>query len=69
MPCLGTSSEIREAQEGVEVEDLALPKMRQWLADAKKDLGLVGDFLGEEPPALLLDVPPLSDVRGLLSKD
>jgi len=50
-------------------EDLALPDIRGFLAEAKTKLGLIGEFVAEERPALVLDGPPLTDVRAMLPTD
>jgi hypothetical protein len=50
-------------------EDLALPEIRQWLAEAKQTLEFLSRLVEEEKPALVLDGPPLMDLRGMLSED
>ena len=58
---------LDEVAEEFSGEDLALPDLRQWLAEAKENLEMVGRVLGEEKPALISESTPLADLRKMLA--
>jgi hypothetical protein len=66
---LAIDAVLDEIAEDFDGEDLALPELREWLAEAKKNLELIGRLLNEEKPALVLGGPPLTDLKEMLSSD